>query len=398
MSKLIKGRFKNSISMFVIGNILYDSRVQKEALILSKKGYEVTVFSLKDKGVKGIERIKGFKISQISLFTRPLPKTPIFWLIKYIEFVVKVIILGYMRKSAIYHAHDLNTLIPAYIVAKLRGAKLIYDSHELWSREVALPLPYLWKQVEKHLILKADAVIVANKERAKILEKDYKLGEKPIVVMNCPFYHKPIKSDKLPKLLNIDNKTREIVLYQGGIGRDRCAEELISACKYFKKGVILIFIGPIREDYQKKLAKKIKKETVGHKVYFLPPVPSYELPNYTSSANIGIVLYHNTSWNNYYCAPNKLFEYLMQGLPVIASNFPGMKEIVEGEQIGLCVNPTDSIQIAKAINEILDDKHKYKMMRRNALKASKEKYNWEIESQKLLKVYESLLEKLVNIS
>jgi len=119
-------------------------------------------------------------------------------------------------------------------------------------------------------------------------------------------------------------------------------------------------------------------------------VPYNELVPFTASADIGILLYRNDCRNNYYCAPNKLFEYLMMGLPIIAANYPGMLPIVEGEGVGLCVDPESPGEIAAAVNRLAADPDRRKQMRENGLEVSKSRYNWEIESAPLLQLYESI--------
>ena len=115
-----------------------------------------------------------------------------------------------------------------------------------------------------------------------------------------------------------------------------------------------------------------------------------ELVPYTASADIGILLYRNDCRNNYYCAPNKLFEYMMMGLPVIAANYPGLLPLVEGEDVGLCVDPESPKAIAGAVNRLAGDPDRRERMRRNGLQLTRDRYNWEIESTPLLELYGSL--------
>jgi glycosyltransferase involved in cell wall biosynthesis len=126
-------------------------------------------------------------------------------------------------------------------------------------------------------------------------------------------------------------------------------------------------------------------------VVVLPRVPYHELAPWTASADVGILLYRNDCRNNYYCAPNKLFEYMMMGLPVIAPRFPGMTKLVEGEGVGLCVDPQEPAQIAAAANRLAGDAGLRARMRANALRLSLERYNWQKEFEPLLGAYRALL-------
>jgi glycosyltransferase involved in cell wall biosynthesis len=106
---------------------------------------------------------------------------------------------------------------------------------------------------------------------------------------------------------------------------------------------------------------------------------------------MGILLYRNDCRNNYYCAPNKLFEYMMMGLPVIAPSFPGIVPIVEGGNAGLCVDPARPEQIAAAVNELARSPELRQRMKENGLRLTRERYNWETESAPLIERYRALL-------
>jgi glycosyltransferase involved in cell wall biosynthesis len=110
---------------------------------------------------------------------------------------------------------------------------------------------------------------------------------------------------------------------------------------------------------------------------------------YCMSASLGVVIYQNTGLNNYYTAPNKLYEYMQAGLPVASSDFPALKEVVEGYDLGCTFDPEEPESIAEAINLVLAYGQRYDTMRRNALEAAKI-FNWENESRKLLDIYERL--------
>ena len=136
----------------------------------------------------------------------------------------------------------------------------------------------------------------------------------------------------------------------------------------------------------------VKQLGIDDRVIFAPPVAPEDVVSYISSAQIGVVLFRNVSLNHYYIAPNKLWESMNAGLPVVSSNFPVLKAIVEGYHFGRTCNPEDPEDIASAINWVLSDKKRYDEMRQNALEAAKI-FNWENESKKLLEVYRNLSER-----
>ena len=129
------------------------------------------------------------------------------------------------------------------------------------------------------------------------------------------------------------------------------------------------------------------------KVKILDPVPPSEILNITASADIGTSLIENVSLSYYLEAPTKFFEYMMVGLPQVASNFPEMGKILEGNDFAVLVDPQDCAQVVSAINSILEDKNKYKQMKENAKSLALEKYNWNVEGQKLIELYNHLRSK-----
>ena len=125
------------------------------------------------------------------------------------------------------------------------------------------------------------------------------------------------------------------------------------------------------------------------RVLFIEPVPADQVVSYIASASLGVASFQLTSLNNYYATPNKLFEYIHAGLPVVGSDFPELKRVIEGYKIGRTFNAEDPEDIATAINLVLADDEEYQAMRRNVSEAAKI-FNWENESRKLVALYEGL--------
>ena len=141
--------------------------------------------------------------------------------------------------------------------------------------------------------------------------------------------------------------------------------------------------------YISSLHSLIDNNGVRDRVYFFGPVPFDEVSTYAMSADIGLILHKNVGLNYYYVSPNKLFEYMAAGLPVVGSNFPDLKRFIEGYEFGVTCNPDSPQEIAEAVWYILADNGRYEMMRNNALQAAKV-LNWENESRKLVAIYDNL--------
>jgi glycosyltransferase involved in cell wall biosynthesis len=382
----------NRVVMLSIADFNYFPPAFNEGLVLAQTGYQVDVFTLKNKGESEKEEIiDNYLIHRIHLWTRFLPKTHFFWTLKYLEFITRFFLAEAPHKASIYVAHNFDALIPIYIIATLKKSKILYRAHELYTETFDLPLAFIWRWIERKLLNHIDATITPNEERAEIMYLEYGARVKPFVVMNCPRYTLPITSTLLQDYLREWGILNQfILLLQGRLCAENGVEELITAAQYIDDGISLILLGPITPEYSRLLKSKIEQLGLRNKVLIHEPVSYDNLPKYTASADLGVVLYRNKNRNYYYCAPNKLFEYFMMGLPVVSSNFPGLIKLVEGNDCGKVVNPSSPVEISDAVNYIYRNPQKAQEMRENSLKKA-QIYNWENESKKLLFVYKELL-------
>lgn len=291
----------------------------------------------------------------------------------------------------VYHGHDFITMEAAQIAAKKTNAKMVYDSHELWSELGTLSQKEkdFTTKNEQKFILRADRVITINESIADELIKRYGI-KKPTIIMNSP---NPIERSVLESGENLLKKAtgkdfdEPIILYQGGFSVNRGLELLVEAMQYVERGKLIMMGWGKIEDELKQIAANFKLED---KVFFIPPVSQGELLKYTSGADLGLIPYLNISLNNYYCTPNKLFEYMNAGIAVAASNFPELSKFILREKVGELFEPESAKSIAEAISKVVDNEVNLRKYKENAVEAS-QKYNWKIEEQKLLSLYKDLL-------
>jgi glycosyltransferase involved in cell wall biosynthesis len=296
----------------------------------------------------------------------------------------------------IYHAHDLNTLPAAYYAAKRDKAKLVYDSHELYvERNKLYPSSGIWKfilrRIEGFFVHRSDAVFTVNETLAGELARRYNIPM-PKVIMNAPARFTASErprpgNSRLRNELAIP-EDKKCLLYVGGITFNRGLEELIQSLVYLPD-CYLVYMGYGTEPYKQTLQAQADEKNVAARFAFFGPVPTNEVILYAAGADLGVAPIANACMSYYCCSPNKLFEYMNAGLPVIASNFPEMEKVVLGHNIGLTFDPADPKDIAETARQILDDPKIAKTMRENAFKASA-MYNWENEAKKLLQIYRSL--------
>lgn len=291
------------------------------------------------------------------------------------------------REFDVVVAHDLPMLPIAAMAAEQNKAKLVYDSHELFV-EQNLPRYEVrgWAKIEAKYINDCDAVITINQSIANELKKRYQLQD-VMVVQNAEKLQMEVPETPLRlfhERFSLDEDAK-VVLLQGGLFSDRNLSVLVRAFSLLEQGNIhLVFLGngngvPILEGL-------VEESDLNRKVHFMPAVPQQELQKYTMSADIGVIPYLPDCLNNYYCTPNKLFEFVAAGLPIIASNLPEIRKIVQGHQIGLVVDSSSPEAIANAIETILASEEEYLFYRRHALELRKG-LNWQCEGEKLVKLY-----------
>ncbi|GIO26916.1 glycosyltransferase [Ornithinibacillus bavariensis] len=297
--------------------------------------------------------------------------------------ILRMIIKGHRGNYDIYHSNDLNTMPQGYVSAKWRFKKkpLIYDSHEVQTSRTGYDSPW-YKRFELFFIKRMDSMIVENDTRAKYNEELY--GFYPHVLHNYPSLEIQQTDEKidLHGILNIP-ADEKILLYQGGIQAGRGLEKLIEAYPMFKEGT-LVFIGDGK--IKDSLVKMVEERNLEDKIRFIPKVPVRDLPKYTKNAYLGFQVLNNINFNHWSASSNKLFEYMMNEVPVVACNFPEIKRAVEDGEVGVIVDPHEPSDIARGVNYLIDNPEMRDKFSTNC-KNARMKYNWEREQNYLLEVY-----------
>jgi glycosyltransferase involved in cell wall biosynthesis len=391
--------------MFVYNNCRHDARVLKEAKTLAEAGHDVRIIAVLDEDTQPYEERDGFTILRVDtslprkrpvsaesrrrssgLLRRLLLKTyRAFALLRYYRHALRIV---KSEPGDIYHCHDLTTLPVGYVAKRGHGGRLVYDAHELTTE-----LAYIsrlekagWRVLERFLIGRANEVIATGTYRADYLAKRYKIAA-PTIILNCPpLPAAQAHNQALREKLGLTDDTVPVILYQGGFIGGRGLDNLVLAAAYLDKGV-LVLMG--WGELEAELKSLVEKKGLERRVYFTEPIAPERVVYYCMSASVGVVIALRTSLNNYYATPNKLYEYINAGLPVVSSNFPALKEVVEAYGLGYTFNPEEPESIAMAINLVLADEQRYDTMRKNALGAARI-FNWENESRKLLEIYRRL--------
>lgn len=380
------------VCMLVINTFTRDTRVHKEAKTLAQAGHAVTVFALHDADLPESEIRDGYLVERIDVRSRQWCTSLPTRLLKYLEFNVRAIHRIARLRPAVVHAHDVNALIPGYAAARLSHARLVYDAHELWAERHAPLLQSdlmrrLLGAVEGILARRADAVITVNPSIADLLARRHRLSP-PVVLMHCQEYGPVEHNNILRRELNIPADQR-IVIYAGLLAPGRGLETLIEASAYLDQAVVVL-MGPDRMNGQ--IGRLIADRGLQDRVLVREPVPPEDVSRYVASADLGVIPTQNVDLSYYYGAGNKLFHYLAAGIPAAVSDQPEKRRIVETYGVGAVFDQTDPRDIARVINNLLNDKETYQAMCRRARQVTRDTLNWRVESRNLLALYDQLLE------
>lgn len=286
----------------------------------------------------------------------------------------------------VFVAHDLPMLPVASLAASRSGAKLVYDSHELYcEQEFSEREKQRWAQIEAKYIASCDAVITVNQSIATELEHRYGIARVNVIYNAERATGVPPVSRLFHELFGL-TPDKKILLLQGGLSAGRNLEVLADAMNYVRNAaVVLVILG----DGQ--LLKKMQAcvKNLPDRVYFHPAVPQHELLKYTVAADAGVIPYQAICLNNRLCTPNKLFEFIAAGIPILASDLPEIRNMVVGQEIGLVGDMSTPENLAALIDAFFGDAQRLASWKNN-LQVARQRICWEVEAKKLVEIYGAL--------
>jgi glycosyltransferase involved in cell wall biosynthesis len=377
--------------MHVLGSARTDGRVMRAATALVEAGYAVSIVDVeRDRDRPAEEIVQGVSLKHLKLPLRSASFTPAFILI-----AVQMFVFGMLRltqsQADIYHAHDLNALPATFLAACLRHKPVLFDAHEYASEEgESSPFQSRLHRIVvfflRLLLPRCRGVITVSPQIARGFCDQFSLSA-VTVVRNIPVYQAVTRTNRLRETLGLSKETR-IALYQGGLQSNRDLDRLVRAAPFLEQNNVIVLMGQDAQNTKARLESLILLEGVTDRVKILPAVPYEDLLEWTSSADLGLIIFPpDYSLSIRWCLPNKLFEYLMAGLPVLSSPLEAVADIILNYDVGKVAFSLVPEDIANAINTILSDQNACERMRFNALKAAREELCWEKEQQHLLLLY-----------
>lgn len=371
------------VAFSVINCICYDQRVQKMAETVKGLGCEIIIIGRITAGCCDSETIP-FRTKRFRMLFR---KGFLF----YKFFNIRLLSHLLFHKYDLLVANDLDTLLPNYIVSKLKGIPLVYDSHEYFTGVPEVQnrpfVKWVWKTIERSVFPYLKYVITVSEPIASLYEDEYHI--RPVVVRNfskSSSHVTPFSREEL----NVPLNDLLIVIQGTGINIDKGAEELINAVK-ITDGVSLLVVGS--GDVITHLKQNVEILNLGGRVKFIPKVFWEELMKYTRMADAGMCLEKDTNLNYRYSLPNKLFDYITAGIPVVAGFLPETAKIIEDNNCGIVIPKVTPEEISKALKKLKDNRELLVRLRENAVIAS-ESINWNCESAKVTELYKPILDSI----
>jgi len=282
----------------------------------------------------------------------------------------------------VFLACDLDTLPAAYLAARIRHQPLIYDSHEYFTEVPELAgrpaVKKIWEGMERRILPHIRFAYTVSQSIADAYREKYGIAME--VIFNYPSRNKAL----IQPGFTLRRGQEKIILYQGSVNKGRGLELAIGAMK-FLPGARLVIIG--EGDILDDLKKMTADAGLSGSVTFTGRIAMEELFHYTRQADVGISLEEDLGLNYRFTMPNKLFDYVQAGVPVLVSDLPEMAEVVKKFDIGRVIRTSDHSDLASCISSMLDNTAERARWKKN-LQAAAEELCWEKEEGKLLRIFQ----------
>ena len=360
----------------VSNDLVTDNRVAKTCLVLENQNYEVILVGRRKRKSPPMTQ-RNYRSKRFRLL---FEKGPFF----YLTLNIRLFLFLLLQKVDLIYANDLDTLAPCFLVSKIKNTRLIYDSHELFTEVPELTsrpkIQNIWLKIESAIFPKLKHVITVNDSIAKIYFQKYNV---PVTsVRNVPEYNREDKTNNTRKELNLKDEDFILIIQGSGLNKDRGIEEAVLAMKQCE-GCVLLLVGD--GDIIPTAKQMVASHQLESKVRFISRRPYKDLMKITRIADLGLLLDKNTSLNQGLALPNKLFDYIHAGIPILTTNLQEIAKIIKQYEVGVFLSETNPKAICESImsyksNTALQEQHKI-----NSRHAA-EKENWQVEQQQLINV------------
>lgn len=361
---------KTKIIFTVTNDLVSDQRMQRICRTLSEEGFDCVLAGRRRKNSRALKQ-EPFKQKRFNLF---FDKGKLF----YIEINVRLFFYLLFARYNVICSIDCDTVMPGIWCSRIRGKKLVFDAHELFTEvpEVARrsKVKKIWEGVQKRAFARADMAYTVGPGLAQYFENRY---QRPVhCIMNA--------SVLKPSLSSVPS-SQKIILYQGALNEGRGIENMIEAMSELDALFVIVGEGYLREE----LAHLIALHNLEQKVQMRGFVEPDKLPELTAQAYVGLNVSENVSLSYYYSLNNKFFDYIHAGLPSLINDFPEYIALNNKYKVGL-ITGAGKEPLIQNCRKLLNDESLHLQLQKNCNEAARI-LNWENESKKLLKLYHNLI-------
>jgi glycosyltransferase involved in cell wall biosynthesis len=364
------------VAMISYVPVAFDNRIRRCATELAEAGYQVVVVKPTDSGDPS-DPIHWHDNISFVLAGRVGSASWLPWV--YDRAIVRA---ATAAAPDVVHCHDANTCLMGMVVAARTGAAFVADFHEWFSENVInsrhgdIPMPPLrrWiiRWIERRCLLYAASVITVSSLLAKDIPEDFGIKRKVHVVRNMPVRSPSDEAAATDLRASLGLSVHSlIVLYQGNIARLRNLEPVVLALPQ-APAAVLVLRGPGWDVEGERLRQVAKRIGVADRVFTLPPIAGKRVVAEAAAADVGLWSLQPLCKNFQYSLPNKVFEYIAAGIPLLVAGFPEPKRIVETYEVGLVFGTDDVASIAAAMNRLAGDRDLLNRLRTNVAHARKE--------------------------
>lgn len=417
------------VCMMVDNDLTRDARVRREAGALAEAGFDVTVVCWHSDGLPRRERVDGYAIrrAEVPNWLRPrrptaaeapscVPVGPAsaaaaarggpgllsllrrrLWAARRLRRVLEEAVAS---RPDIVHAHDGGNILPALTVARRCRALMVYDAHELYSALHPIdagpfePLLRRYRRHAEHVAARTARAVVASSEPALAQMVRLHGPLRAALVRNLPAGGSPARTGRLREALGLSAEA-PLALMQGQVTRGRGYDTLVrAACHLDPRWTVAILGAGPELPAVRALARELGVED---RVRFHPAVPAERLCEYTPDADVGLVLTQPIDEGHRLAQPNKLFEYMRAGVPVVGSDLPAIRAVVSRVGCGRLVDPYDAIAVAAAVEALAPGGPEHARAREAGLRAAAGEFDWHHEKRHLVALYERLAGALAEV-
>lgn len=359
----------------MINDLVTDQRVNKSCLALQKSGYKVLLVGRRQRKSPPMDE-RPYDTRRMKLL---FEKGPCF----YAEYNIRLFFYLLFHRADLLFANDLDTLLPNFLISRLKRSRLVFDSHEYFTETPELVnrkrVQRVWKRIEGFAVPRIGEMITVNESIADLFREKYNV--KVHTVRNIPpSLNMPEPADR--NEFGIPTDKHLLVVQGSGINIQRGAEEIVEAMRYLDDCFLMIIGGG---DVLPVLKQMVSDFGINDRIMFFPRMPYRKMMSLTRIAELGFTLDKDTNLNYRFSLPNKLFDFIQAGVPIVSSHLTEIEKIITAYDIGVFVESHDPEHIASVVGSALTDRERYMSWKANLNRAAAE-LCWENEEQNLLNI------------